>query len=117
MFDWMLLVFLAEHIFRPAVFKTEFLQMYLTPLVNLGTPKFRHFIVNLLPWKTLHELRDISDVFHSTSVEIINSKKRVLEGDDEAVAGQIAQGKDILSILSRGFSFLDCAWTSLPIID
>ena len=113
----MLLVFLAEHIFRPAVFKTEFLQMYLTPLVNLGTPKFRRFIVNLLPWKTLHELRDISDVFHSTSVEIINSKKRVLEGDDEAVAGQIAQGKDILSILSRGFSFLDCAWTSLPIID
>jgi hypothetical protein len=81
--------------------------MYLTPLVRIGTPKFRRFILNLVPWKTLHQLRDISDVIHNTAVEIINSKKRVLEGGDEAVARQIGQGKDILSLLSRGVSFLD----------
>ena len=82
--------------------------MYLTPLVTLGTPRFRRFILNLIPWKNLHQLRDISDVIHNTAIEIINSKKRALEDGDEAVARQIGQGKDILSILSRGFSFLDC---------
>ena len=77
--------------------------MYLTPLVRLGTPKFRRFILNLIPWKTLHQLRDILDVIHNTAVEVINSKKRALEDGDEAVARQIGEGKDILSILSRGF--------------
>ena len=81
--------------------------MYLTPLVKIGTPKFRRFILGILPWETLHKLRDISDVIHNTAVEIINLKKRALEDGDKAMARQIGQGKDILSILSRGFSFLD----------
>jgi len=76
--------------------------MYLAPLVKLGTPKFRRFTLDLIPWKPLHQLRDISDVIHNTAVEIVNSKKRALEDGDEAVASQIGQGKDILSILSRG---------------
>ena len=86
--------------------------MYLIPLVKLGTPKFRRFILDLIPWETLHQLRDISDVVHNTAVGIINSKKRALEDGDEAVARQIGEGKDILSILSKGFLFLDYAWTS-----
>ena len=99
--------FRIKFIFRPVAFKTLFIQMYLTPLVRLGTPKFRRFILNLIPWKALHQLRDISDVVHNTAVEIINSKKRALADGDEAVARQIGQGKDILSVLSKGFSFLD----------
>ena len=84
--------------------------MYLTPLVTrLGTPKFRRFIMDLLPWKTLHQLRDITDVMHDTSVEIVKSKKRALEDGEEAVAGQIGEGKDILSILSTGLPFLNYA--------
>ena len=75
--------------------------MYLTPLVGLGTPKFRRFILNLIPWKPLHQLRDISDAIHSTAVGIVDSKKRALEDGDEAVARQIGQGNDILGILSR----------------
>ena len=85
--------------------------MYMAPLIKIGTPKFRRFILGLIPWKTLHEIRDITDVIHNTSIEIINSKKRALENGDEAVAKQMGQGKDILSILSKGFSFLDYAWT------
>jgi hypothetical protein len=91
--------------------------MYLTPLVKLGPPKFRRFILDIMPWKTLHQLRDISDIVHNTAVEIINSKKRALEDGDKAVARQIGQGKDILSILSRCFSFLDYIWTSLLTIN
>jgi len=93
--------------FRPVAFKLLFLRMYLTPLVRLGTPKFRRFIMDLLPWKTLHQLRDITDIMHDISVEIVKSKKRALEDGEEAMAGQIGKGKDILSILSRGLSFLN----------
>ena len=86
--------------------------MYLAPLARLGPPKFRRFILDLIPWKTLHQLRDISDVIHNTAVEIFNSKKRALEDGDEAVARQIGQGKDVLSILSRSLLFLDYDLTS-----
>ena len=91
--------------------------MYLAPLVTLGTPRFRRFILNLMPSMPLHELRDISDVFHNTAVEIANSKKQALKDGDEAVARQIGQGNDILGILSRGFAFLDYGWTSLLTIN
>src|SRR5258708_16129695 len=101
--QWTLLISRTKYIFRPLAFKTAFLQMYLTPLLRIGTPKFRRFILGLIPWKTLHEIRDITDIIQNTATEIIDSKKRALENGDEAVARQIGQGKDILSILSGGF--------------
>jgi hypothetical protein len=79
------------------------LQMYLTPLIRIGTPKFRRCILDLIPSKNVQELRDVSDIIQNTAVEIIDLKKRALEDGDEAVARQIGQGKDIISILSRGF--------------
>ena len=60
----------------------------------------RRFIVDLLPWKNLHDVRDIIDTIHNTSLEIFESKKRALLDGDEAVERQVGQGKDILSILS-----------------
>ena len=109
--DWKLLISHTKYTVRPLASKTAFLQMYLTPLIKIGTPKFRRFILDLIPWKNAHELRDISDVIHNTAVEIINSKKQALEDGDEAVARQIGEGKDIISILSEDFSFLDYAST------
>lgn len=57
-------------------------------------------MINILPWKALHKLRDITDIMHNTSVEIIEGKKKALEQGDEAVSRQVGQGKDIISILS-----------------
>jgi hypothetical protein len=57
-------------------------------------------MVNLLPWKDLHDLRDIVDTMYKTSVEIFELKKRAMIDEDEAVATQIGLGKDILSTLS-----------------
>jgi hypothetical protein len=57
-------------------------------------------MVNLLPWKNLHDLRDIVDTMYKTSVEIFESKKRAMMDGDDAVVTQIGRGKDILSILS-----------------
>ena len=86
---------------RPALFKTTFSRTYfLSTCLRVGTPKFRRFIMDLLPWKSLHEIRDIVDVLHKTTVEIFEAKKKALEEGDEAVAQQIGQGKDFISILS-----------------
>ncbi|KAF8962739.1 cytochrome P450 [Flammula alnicola] len=79
----------------PSTFKFFFLRTYFLSTL------FRRFVVDLLPWKSLHDLRDIIDVLHNTSVEIFESKKKALKEGDEAVATQIGQGKDILSILMR----------------
>ena len=56
--------------------------------------------MNLLPWKSLHEMRDVVDVLAKTSVEIFEEKKGALEKGDTTVNQQIDQGNDIMSILS-----------------
>ena len=78
-----------------------FVRTYLlTFLVKLGSPKFRRFLVNLLPLKNVRQLRESIDTIHNTSVEILESKKCALKEGDDVVAKQIGQGKDILSVLS-----------------
>ena len=90
-----------NHGFRPAILRVLFARSYLlASAVKIGSPNFRRFMVNLLPWKDLHDLRDIVDTMYKTSVEIFESKKRAMMDGDDAVATQIGQGKDILSTLS-----------------
>jgi hypothetical protein len=62
--------------------------------------------VDIVPWKNLHNLRDIVDVLHNTAVEILEAKRKALEDGDEAVTQQIGHGKDIMSILSAYRLFL-----------
>ncbi|KIJ98230.1 hypothetical protein K443DRAFT_104277 [Laccaria amethystina LaAM-08-1] len=86
----------------PAILRVLFVRSYLlASAVKIGSPKFRRFMVNLLPWKDLHDLRDIVDTMYKTSVEIFESKKRAMMDGDDAVATQIGRGKDILSTLMR----------------
>ena len=61
--------------------------------------------MNNLPWKNLHELRDVVDVLNDTAIEIFEKKKKALEEGDEAVTQQIGKGKDIMSILSTYYLF------------
>lgn len=75
---------------------------YLGWTTQIGPPTIRRAIVNLLPWKAAHQIRDIADTMYNTSVEILNSKRRALDEGDVAIGNQIGQGKDILSIL-RGY--------------
>jgi hypothetical protein len=56
--------------------------------------------MNILPWSNLHRMRDIVDVLNTTAVGIFEEKKKALEEGDEAVARQIGEGNDIMSILS-----------------
>lgn len=70
-------------------------------LARIGTPGFRKFVVDHLPFKVVKEVRDIVDVLYETSIEIFNSKRKALEEGDEALAAQVGRGKDIISILSE----------------
>ena len=56
-------------------------------------------MVELIPWKAVRDFVEVVDTMHSTSVEIFESKKKALAGGDDALERQIAQGKDIMSIL------------------
>lgn len=70
-------------------------------LLTLGPAWFRRFLVEHAPFKAVQEMKEIVDIMHKTSVEILESKRKALEEGDEETERQIAKGKDILSILLR----------------
>ena len=85
-----------------------FFRIYLLPiLVKIGPPRFRRFLVDLLPFESVRRLRSIVDVMYNTSLEILEAKKRALKEGDDVVSRQIGKGKDIISILSM-FIWLSC---------
>lgn len=88
-------------IFRPLAKKASFLvNDFITTLSKIGTARFRRAIVDLIPSESVKKLRDIVDVFHKTSTEIIETKRAALRGGNEVLATQIGRGKDVISILS-----------------
>jgi cytochrome P450 len=88
--------------FSPALARLGFANNYLLPwAVKFFNARVRTFIMNITPWKTLHEVRDMVKYMHELSVEIYQEKKRALEEGDEAVQRQIGKGKDVLSILLK----------------
>lgn len=62
---------------------------------------FRRWLAKSLPWKDLNHVVDIVDIMNDTSVEILEEKKRALEKGDDAVVHQIAEGRDIMSVLRK----------------
>ncbi|TFK26011.1 cytochrome P450 [Coprinopsis marcescibilis] len=89
--------------FMHTLTKTTFPRFLLLPYaIKIGTPSFRRFIVNIFPWNPLHELRDIADVMHDTSVRVYKEKMEALQqGGPDALREQIGAGKDILSTLLK----------------
>ncbi|KAF8202143.1 cytochrome P450 [Pholiota molesta] len=86
----------------PTLSKLRYTNTYLMPtLSTIGPAWFRRWVIDTLPWKNAHEVRDIVDVLYKTSVEIFESKKAALADGDEAVANQIGRGKDIMSVLMK----------------
>ena len=73
-------------------------------IVKYTSAKFRKLVMNILPWKKLHVLRDISYMLHEMATEVLESKRSALAKGDVAVAEQVGQGKDLMSIL--------CEWVN-----
>ncbi|KAF9533504.1 cytochrome P450 [Crepidotus variabilis] len=87
---------------QPAAGRIQVTRNYLlTWVVKIGSPSFRRFMMDLIPYKNLHEIRDVADVLHQTSLKIYDSKKKALAMGDGALSEQIARGKDIMSVLLK----------------
>ncbi|KAF5316966.1 hypothetical protein D9611_003971 [Ephemerocybe angulata] len=77
-------------------------RMYLLPpLSKIGTPRFRRFLLDIVPWPKLHAIRDMVDVMDATAKEILGQAQKSLKAGDEVVKARVGSGKDILSILLR----------------
>ncbi|TBU21584.1 cytochrome P450 [Dichomitus squalens] len=87
--------------FGPALVKMNHLRRILPYLPEFGTAAFRAKLVELFPHDGVHEVKRFIDTMHRRSVEIYRGKLRALELGDEAVARQVGEGRDIMSILIR----------------
>ncbi|KAG5641071.1 hypothetical protein DXG03_006073, partial [Asterophora parasitica] len=77
-----------------------FQREYLLPtFVNIGTPRFRRFVVNVLPWKSIRRMRDMINNMDATVTHIFEEKKRALAEGDEVLKTKVGEAKDIMSIL------------------
>lgn len=90
----------------PTIFKVAIIRQYLPFLVKLGPPRFRRFLVDLYPSQTIQTVKKIVETMHTTSVEVFKSKTTALAQGDQAVAMQVGEGKDIMSVLRM------CLWLS-----
>lgn len=82
------------------VFYREYI---LATLMKIGSPRFQRFVVDIIPWKKIHQLRDMVDAMHQTSLDIFEAKKKALEKGEGAFEAR-GGGKDIMSILMKANS-------------
>lgn len=79
------------------------IRQFLPWVSKIGTPGFRRWFAQTIPFKRLHRLIELSDIMDKKSKEILNSKKVALEKGDDAVIHQVGEGRDIMSILRKHF--------------
>ncbi|KAH9485689.1 Cytochrome P450 monooxygenase 91 [Psilocybe cubensis] len=86
----------------------EFIRDFVMPkIARIGTRSFRKFVVDIMPFAAVKEMKNIIDVLYRTSVEIFESKKEAIAKGDEALAAQVGKGKDIISILMKANMLAD----------
>ena len=73
--------------------------MFIPLFVKLGPPRFRRFLLEMSPSPNLKMVKETVDVMAKTSDAIFKDKLRALQQGDEAVSHQVAEGKDVMSIL------------------
>ncbi|KAI0789215.1 cytochrome P450 [Abortiporus biennis] len=88
----------------PTLLKLQLFRMWLDYVRYMGSPSFRRWLVNIMPFPLIHKMRDIVDAMHQNAVQIINAKKVALKAGDAAVADEVAQGKDLMSVLLKANS-------------
>ncbi len=69
--------------------------------MRIGSANFRRRLVDILPIPSLQRVKDITYIMDAQSKVILDAKKAALSKGEEAVARQVGEGKDIMSILRR----------------
>ncbi|KAH9931654.1 cytochrome P450 [Epithele typhae] len=85
-------------LFFPVLMRCNVLQLSTQKMSEYLSTSAMRRLWRMLPLPDTNKLLDISETMERRSREIIAEKKRALEGGDEALAHEIGEGKDIMSI-------------------
>ena len=88
--------------------------MFIPFAVKLGPPRFRRFLLDCLPHKSIQRMKNVSDVMHQRSLEIYNEKKAAIERGDQETLIAVGEGKDMLSILRASLDLPCCLCVGIP---
>jgi hypothetical protein len=64
-------------------------------------PKILKVMGQTLPWRSLNHLIKLADSINANARGIYETKKRLMQSDDDSTIKQIGEGKDIISLLSE----------------
>lgn len=73
--------------------------MALPYVSKLGPSRFRRWLLNLLPIRSVQQLKGLADFMDEQSKRVLSAKRSALQEGDEVVLQQIGEGKDIMSVL------------------
>lgn len=59
------------------------------------------FTMALLPWKALHQMRMVSDDICRIASQVLQHKIELLRLGDDAIVREVAEGKDLMSVLRK----------------
>ncbi|TFK20710.1 cytochrome P450 [Coprinopsis marcescibilis] len=82
----------------PVGMKLLWARFFVIPFVqrwNLGGKRLQRFVVDVFGWDSVQQLKDIADLIHETSKEILAARQKAME------AGAELEGKDILALILR----------------
>ncbi|KAI0355873.1 cytochrome P450 [Trametes cingulata] len=87
--------------FVPSLYAlSKYFQFY--PYIEATVPRFlRNLAAEWLPHKAFQRIRGLSLTLYERSIEIYNEKKAALQRGDEGMKCQVAEGKDLMSLLLR----------------
>ncbi|KAJ7088057.1 cytochrome P450 [Mycena belliarum] len=83
----------------PTVFKLGGLFPLLPFALKIGTPAFRRWVLDCIPWKPLREARDLVNYMDNIAMELVSSKKAAV------ARGQLEmseESRDIMGVLLKG---------------
>ena len=80
-------------------------RMMLPYFRNLGPKWLRRWFLDLLPIEPIQRIKGIVDTMDEHTRRIFFEKRAALEAGDIAVKEQVANGKDVMSILCKSFPF------------
>lgn len=70
----------------------------------IGPARLRRFIVDLMPFKSVQELRDVADKIEQTSQDILAEKRRAIltgEGKSSVLEREDYQDNNIIGVLRK----------------
>jgi hypothetical protein len=82
--------------------------MFIPYIIPYIPPSLGSQLVSYVPLANVQKLRKVVEKMDQQSRQIYYEKRTALEKGDEAVAQQVGEGKDIMSILSKTASLEWC---------